>query len=134
MFRLAVLPFAVVGILAVSSLQAQDAKETKKAQITLKLLDKKASVDFKETRLQEIIDELKDHAKGLRIQIDAKGGVSQNRKLSFSGKDVTINKILEGLLKKEGLGYGVISNEKDAYDGSVYIKVGGELGGVIRKR
>ena len=90
--------------------------------------------DLRNTRVIDIIEELKDQVKGVQIRMDQKGGVSGNRKLTFTGKDVTVKEVLEGLLKKEGLCYGITSNEKDAYDGSVYLRVGTEFGTLINKK
>ncbi len=134
MHRLLGLVLAVSIFSVVSLAQAQNAKGTTKAQNTMKLLDKKITVEFKDTRLEDVISEIKDQVKGIQIRMDAKGGVSQNRKLTFTGKDVAIKEILEGLLKKENLCYGIVSNEKDAYDGSIYIRVGTEFGTLINKK
>ncbi|MEY4614074.1 MAG: hypothetical protein RL179_2047 [Planctomycetota bacterium] len=134
MRRLSGTILAVAVFFVAAFAQAQGAKGTAKAQATQKLLEKKITVEFKETKLADIIDEIKDQVKGIQIRMDGKGGVSGNRKLSFTGKDVTLKDTLEGLLKKEGLCYGITSNEKDAYDGSVYIRVGTEFGTLINKK
>ncbi len=134
MHRLLGLFLAVTVFFVASFAQAQATKATPKAQATMKSLEKKITVDFKDTKLGDIIDELKDQVKGVQIRMDGKGGVSGNRKLTFTGKDVTVKEVLEGLLKKEGLCYGITSNEKDAYDGSIYIRVGTEFGNLINKK
>ena len=134
MHRLLGLFLAVTVFFVASFAQAQASKGTPKAQATIKTLEKKITVEFKDTKLTEIIEELKDLVKGVQIRMDSKGGVSGNRKLTFTGKDVTVREVLEGLLKNEGLCYGITSNEKDAYDGSVYIRVGTEFGILINKK
>lgn len=134
MHRLLGLFLAVTVFGLASFAQAQATKGTPKAQATIKALEKKVTVEFKDTKLTEIIEELKDLVKGVQIRMDNKNGVSGNKKLSFTGKDVTVKEVLEGLFKKEGLCYGITSNEKDAYDGSVFIRVGTEFGTLINKK
>ncbi|MBY0326766.1 MAG: hypothetical protein K2Q30_07590, partial [Gemmataceae bacterium] len=77
--------FLVTTVFFVASFaQAQATKGTPKAQATIKALEKKITVDFKDTKLGDIIDELKDQVKGVQIRMDGKGGVSGNRKLTFT--------------------------------------------------
>jgi len=133
-YRLSAIFLSLTVFFVASFAQAQATKGTVKAQATQKLLEKKITVEFKDTKLADIIEELKDQVKGIQLRMDGKGGVSGNRKLSFTGKDVTVKDVLEGLLKKEGLCYGITSNEKDAYDGSIYLRVGTEFGTLINKK
>jgi hypothetical protein len=111
--------------LCVGSARAED---TPKAALTRKLLQKKISVEFKDTRLEDCLDELKEKVDGLKIIVDAKGGVSRNSTLTFAAKDKSVVEILDGMFKKNGLGYVVISKKNDAYDGLVKIKQGPERG------
>lgn len=101
MRRLLGLFLAVTVFFMASFAQAQATKGTPKAQATMKSLEKKITVEFKDTKLTDIIEELKDLVKGVQIRMDSKGGVSGNRKLTFTGKDVTVKEVLEGLLKKK---------------------------------
>ena len=55
---------------------------------------------------------------GITILYDAKGGVSGNQAINYEGKDVTLADALDGMFKKNGLGYYIRSGAKDAYDGS----------------
>src|SRR5207248_1338981 len=104
-----------------------------KAAKTRKLLDTKITVDFKEAGLGEIVDEIKEeHVKGLKIIIDSKGGVSQNTKITYSGKDVTLAEALDKMFAKNDLGYIVISKKNNAYDGALQIKKGKERGYPIK--
>jgi hypothetical protein len=102
--------------------------DTPKAAATRKLLKQKISVEITDSRLEEAMDELKEQVKGLKIILDSKGGVSRNQKVSYTGKDQTVEEVLDGLLKKNGLGYIVISKTGDAYDGLVQIRQGKERG------
>jgi len=117
---------SLLVIVGVSSVRADD--DTPAAAKTRKLLKKKISVDFKDTRLEDAIDEIKDQVKGLKARLDTKGGVSRNRTLTYKAKDQTVEEVLDGMFKKTGLGYVVISKKKDPYDGSLWIKMGNERG------
>lgn len=134
MNRFAGMLVAASLVFSATLVMGQDVPATAKAKKTLELLEKKISVDFKETRLEDILEELKDQVKGLSVQLDGKGGVSKNSKFSFTGKDVPVKAVLEGLLKKQEKGFVVISNTKDAYDGSVYIKVCNDFGKLVSKK
>ncbi len=109
-----------------SILNAADGDDTPKAAATRKALKTKITVDFADTKLADALEELKEQAKGLSFLIDTKGGVSRNQTLTYKGKDVTVEEALDGMLKKNGLGYVVMKSK--AYDGSIQIKQGKERG------
>jgi hypothetical protein len=101
--------------------------DTPKAAETRKKLQTKITVNFKDTPLKDVIEEIKDeHVKGLTFIYDT--GVSKNQAITYSGKDVTLAEAFDAMFKKNGLGYIVISGKKDAYDGSIKIKQGKERG------
>lgn len=102
--------------------------DTKAAAAAREKLKQKVTVEFKDERLGDVIDEFQNQVKGLRFRLDGKGGVSQNRKITFKAKDKPLAEVLDELFTKEGLGYYVISKEKDAYDGTILVKVGDERG------
>jgi len=112
--------------LCVPAVRAQD--DTPAAAKTRKLLKTKITVDWKDTRLKDCVEELKEAVPGLKILLDTKGGVSMNLTLSYMGKDQTVEEVLDGMFKKNGLGYIVISKKGNAYDGLVQIKQGPERG------
>jgi len=126
-----------VTLLALSTGRADDkagGDDTPKAAAARKLLKKKITVNFKETPLKDVVEELKeDHVLGISIRIDTKGGVSQNQAITYKGADVTLEQALDEMFKKNGLGYVVISGKNNAYDGSVLIKQGKERGYPINK-
>src|SRR6266481_2333783 len=89
-------------------------KDTPAAAATRKKLQAKISVDYKDVRLKEIMDDIKqkvNDATGtdLSIYMDNPGGVSNNSTLSYSAKDKTVAEILDGIFKNNDLGYVVIS-------------------------
>ncbi len=124
-------PFAVFALCVVLSAPASAAEgddDTPAAAKTRKLLKTKVTVDFKDTRTEDCMDELKEMVKGLKFLLDTKGGVSRNKTLSFKGKDVTVEEVLAGLFKSTDLGYIVISKKGNAYDGLVEIRKSDERG------
>ena len=81
----------LIGLTGVGPARAEKDEDTPKAAKTRKLLKTKITLDIKDVPLREVMDEISDdHVKGVNIIVDTKGGVSQNQKLSFSGKDVTL--------------------------------------------
>ena len=128
------LPGTVLAVLALPLVTAGKdapkavAKDSPKAASARKLLKTKVSIDYKETKLTDVVDDLKEQVKGLRFRIDNKGGVSNNQTVTFKADDVPLDEALAGMFKKNDLGYIVISNTRDAYDGTIMIKKGKERG------
>lgn len=116
----AMLAFFVVG--------SGVAEDTPKAGETRKKLEKKISVEFKDTKLSDALDELKTMVPGVFFLMDTKGGVSRNQTLTFKADEMTVHEILAGMFQKNGLGYYVISEQNNARDGFVMIKQGKERG------
>jgi hypothetical protein len=108
--------------------------DTPAAKKTRELLKQKVTCNYKDTRLEDVVDDLKEQIKGLRMQLDAKGGVSRNQAITYVGKDVTLEEALDKMFMKNGLGYIVISKKNNAYDGSVLIKQGKERGDPIKDK
>jgi hypothetical protein len=119
---------AVCSLGLVSACAADKDDDTPAAAKTRQLLKQKVTVMFKDTRLEDVLDELKDQVKGLRMQLDTKGGVSRNQTITYSGTDVPLEEALDQMFKKNDLGYIVISKKNNAYDGSVQIRKGKERG------
>jgi hypothetical protein len=116
-----------LGLTAV--LAADDTSDdTPLAAATRKKLKEKVTCDYKDTRLEDVVDDLKEQIKGLRMQLDSKGGVSRNMTFTFACKDKPLDEALDELLKKTDLGYIIISKKGNAYDGSIQIRKGKERG------
>jgi hypothetical protein len=124
-----------VAFLAASvSLSAADqAEDTPKAAAARKLLKTKISVEYKDTILREIIDDIKEQVKdktkkSLGIRLDNKGGVSNNTKFTYKADDKTVEEILDEMFKKNDMGYVIISQKGNAYDGTLLIVKGNARG------
>lgn len=107
-------------------------KDTQLAAHTrAKKLTAKVAVDFKDEMLDECVKEisrqLEEQGVGsLSASYDT--GVSKNQRVTFAAKDQTVAEVLDGLLKKNSLGYVVVSKDKDRYDGWIKITRGEERG------
>jgi hypothetical protein len=95
---------------------------------TRKLLKTKIDVDFKDTRLEDAMEEIKEQVKGFKYLLDTKGGVSRNQTLSYQAKGKTVEEVLDEMFKKPELGYIIISKKGNAYDGLVQVRKGKERG------
>ncbi len=112
-----------------ANLSAADEKDTPKAAATRKLLKTKVSVDYKDTMLSDVIDDIKDQIKDktkktVSILKDNAGGVSNNTKFTYKADDKPLEAVLDEMFKKSDLGYIVISQKGNAYDGALKIVKG----------
>jgi hypothetical protein len=103
------------------------AEDTKKAAEMRKLLKTKVSFKWKDTPFGDVVTEMKEQVKGLRVHVDNKGGVNNNKPVTASYKDQPLEEVLADLLGKYGWGY-YVNNKKDAYDGDIFIRIGEERG------
>jgi len=112
--------------LALMCAVAWAAEETPAAQKTRKLLKTKIKdISWKDTRLEDAVNELKEEVRGLFIQLDRKGGVSANSKVNLKLKDKSVEEILNGICDNlGGKGWYVRSKKGDTYDGNIFIIVG----------
>jgi hypothetical protein len=113
-------------VLAVCAPPVRADDDTPKAAATRKLLKKKISVEFKDTRLEDALEEIKEKVPGVHALYAV--GVSRNQAINFEAKDKPVEDILAGMFAKNGLGYVVISNKKNARDGWLQIRQGKERG------
>src|SRR5947209_13679412 len=122
------LGFLVTGVAALS---AADKDTALAANTRAKKLTAKVTIDAKDQFLKEVFadvsKQLEDAGAGsLSVRYDL--GVSMNQRVTFAATDVPLSEALDGLLKKNGLGYVVISKPGDRYDGWLIIKQGNERG------
>jgi len=127
----------VLAVMAgfVVSVYAED-KDTDKAAATRALLKTKVTVEYSNTLLQDVAKDLSDLVKAAAnkefpTKIDPVSGASQNLKITYKAKDMTVEEILDGLGKKFDLGYIVISGKYKTYaknDGFLLVVKGSERG------
>ncbi|HEY7329346.1 MAG TPA: hypothetical protein VH592_17020 [Gemmataceae bacterium] len=125
----------LVGLVSESAAQQND---TPKAAATRKLLKTKVSVEYKDTTLSDVVDDIKDQIKDkskkvLGVRVDNKGGVSNNTKFTYKADDKPLEEVLDEMFKKNDMGYIVISQQGTAYDGTLLIVKGSARGYPAKK-
>lgn len=130
MSRVAVL-IAFISVYSVIAWAVDKKDDTPAAAATRKVLAGKIDVEFKDARLDDALQEIKAlcvEKKLGKFAFRLDTGVSRNQNVSFQGKAKTVAEVLDGFFKKNGLGYVVISDTQNPYDGAVKIKQGKERG------
>jgi hypothetical protein len=105
------------------------AQQTPSASATRKKLEKKISVDFKDQRLKDAFEEIKaEFDNRLGVKIDNQSGISNNSKVTYKAEEQPLKKILNDLCDKYDMGWYVVSDAKDRYDGWIIIRKSNERG------
>ena len=115
----------VLTLLAGACASRAAAQESKAAAATRKNLQQKLTLSVKEVGLKNFLetDLNGELEKPIRFQFDNASGISNNMKVSFSGKNVTVEKVLNELADKYDFGYYVVSNKaNNKVDGKVVIR------------
>ena len=120
--------FVLGSLLAFGVAVLWAADDTTKAAKTRELLQTKITIEFKEARLEDALDEIKQMVPGLSFELGTKGGVSKNQTLNLKKMEGTVAEVLDALFKTKNLGYVVRSQKNSAYDGRITIKQGKERG------
>jgi hypothetical protein len=112
----------VTLVLAAQLASAQESKAAKATREKLKQMI--AEFDVKETGAKNFFDEINDKIdKEIKFKIDNNSGISNNTKLSFKAKNVTVEKLLNDVSDKFEIGWVVISNPgNNKVDGWVIIR------------
>jgi hypothetical protein len=121
----------IAAIALVSAAQNAFAQESKAAQQTrTRLKQVIAEIDIKEIGTKAFFEDVnRELDKTINIKIDNASGVSNNTKLSYKGKKVTVEKLLNDVADKYEFGWVVISNpDNNKIDGWVIIRKSKERG------
>jgi len=119
------LKVAVLVLLAVTWADRAFAQDSKSAAATRKKMQQKVTLNVKEVGIKSfLLDELVNALdQEIRFKIDNANGLSNNMKVSYSGKDVTVEKVLNDLSDQYDFGYYVISNAaNNKIDGTIAIR------------
>jgi hypothetical protein len=100
------------------------AQDSKAAAATRKKLQQKITVEAKEVGLKDFLADVNNEVtSAIRFKIDNTTGVSNNMKVAYKGKEVTVEKLLNDLADKYDFGYIVVSNAaNNKEDGIVVIR------------
>jgi TolA-binding protein len=117
---------SIVAILCVTPAHAQvkKPKDTPAAAKAREKLATKINVDFKETRLEEIAEEIKKQVEDLSIWIDTASGVSKNQTLSYQAEDKPLEEVLRAMFKKADLHHTIGTKADKRYEGWLIIRKG----------
>ncbi len=119
------LRIALVMIAAVALAQHVGAQESKAAKYTReKLKQVIADFDDKEVGAKTFFEDVnRELEKEIKFKIDGTTGISNNTKLSYKGKKITVEKLLNDLSDKYEFGWIVISNPgNNKEDGNIVIR------------
>jgi hypothetical protein len=114
-------------LVAFVSAADKETKDTPKAAAARKKLQSKVTVEFADTLLREVLSELKDKG-GIPLHADTKGGVTLNAKITFKAEDKPLEEVLNAICDKNDMGYFLISQQNDTYDGNIKVTRGKERG------
>jgi hypothetical protein len=131
----------VVVLLTAVALEADDKSKSSAAakpedsptvKRTRQKLETPVTVDFKDERLKDVLDEFKRQTE-ISFHLDA--GVSGNQSFTYAAKDKPLKDVLDEMFKGRGLGYviGRKMKEGDRYEGWVIINQSDERGDPIVK-
>lgn len=92
------------------------AQDTPAAKLTRERLKKITieEVDWKDTMTREILAEIaRESDKKIKFKVDNVSGMSNNTRMTYKAKNVSVEKILNDLADKNDFGWFVFSNPKD---------------------
>jgi tetratricopeptide repeat protein len=97
-------------------------------------LNTKITVDFKDTRLEDCLKEIKGMIEDPSIYYAT--GVSKNQSVTYAAKDKPAKDVLHEMFKDRGLGYIIHrkANDGDRYEGWIQIVQGDERGDEAGKK
>jgi hypothetical protein len=101
----------------------KDSSDTPKAAATrTKLTSTRVEVEWKDTLLRDVLDELfKEKGGGVGIRTD-RNAVVLNTKITYKAKDKTIEEVLNDLSEKYEMGWYITSQQNGSYDGAVWLE------------
>jgi uncharacterized protein (TIGR03067 family) len=122
MIRLVAVLFISFASLALC--ERSSAQESQAAKTTRKALQKTLDVDQKDIGTKDFLDDISsDLDNKVKFKIDNASGVSNNTKMTYKAKGVTVEKMLNDLADKYDWGWFVMSNAgNNAVDGKVIIR------------
>jgi hypothetical protein len=114
-------------LVAATTAHAADTDSTKAAATRKKLQDK-VTVEWKDELFRNVIDALNDSVPALGVRADTKGGVNLNAKITYAARDKPVGDVLNEICDKYDMGWYIISNKANGYDGTVWVTRGKERG------
>ncbi len=98
------------------------------ARRTQRLMRRRVTVSYDNTRLADVLADLKKQAKDLKWTLDTSAGASEDLTVSYQAKEQRLGMVLDGLFDRMGLGYVILSDPESPKDGELLIRPGSERG------
>ena len=97
------------------------------ASRTRKLMKRRVTVSYANTRLADVLAELKKQVKELNWTLE-KDAAAEDLTLSYQAKNQRLGMVLDAMLERMGLGFVIVSEKGSPQDGHLLIHSGSERG------
>lgn len=95
---------------------------------TRKLMRQRVSVSCDNTRLADVLADLKKQVKQLQWKLDTEAGAGEDLTVSYQAKEQRLGMVLDALCERMGLGFVILSEPGTPEDGHLLIRPGSERG------
>jgi putative peptide zinc metalloprotease protein len=95
---------------------------------TRRLMRRRVTVSYDNTRLGDVLADLKKQVKDLKWTLDTRAGANEDLTVSYRAKDHRLGMVLDDLFGRMGLGYVILSEPDSKQDGHLLIRPGWERG------
>jgi putative peptide zinc metalloprotease protein len=93
-----------------------------------RLMRRRVTASYNDTRLAEVLADLKKQVKDLQWTLDTNAGVREDLTVSYQAKDQRLSNVLDALFERMGLGFVIVSDPNSSQDGHLLIRPGSERG------
>ncbi len=95
---------------------------------TRKLMKRRVSVAYDNTRLADVLADLKKQVKELKWTLSKDAGLLDDLTVSYKAENQRLGMVIDALLERMGLGFVIVSEADSADDGHLLIRPGSERG------
>jgi putative peptide zinc metalloprotease protein len=107
----------------------QDLEQLSKSALrTRGLMKRRVTVDYNNTRLSDVMADLKKQVKELQWTLDKDAGAGEDLTVSYQAKEQRLGIVLDALFDRMGLGFVIVSEPDSPQDGHLLIRPGSERG------
>ncbi len=107
----------------------QDLEQLTPAAVAARnLMKRRVSVAYENTRLSDVLADLKKQVKPIRWKLSQGAGALDDLTVSYQAKNQRLGMVLDALFDKMGLGFVVVSDQGAPDDGHLLIRAGTERG------
>jgi putative peptide zinc metalloprotease protein len=95
---------------------------------TRRLMKRRVTVSYNNTRLADVLADLKKQVKDLKWTLDTSAGANEDLTVSYQAKDQRLGMVLDALFGRMGLGFVIVSEPDSQQDGHLWIRPSSERG------